>query len=248
MSHRVELKEGAFIISDAHYSPARPELLNFLKDIINKKLNPSQIIFMGDIFDALFGSIKRTYNKNQKLINIINKISLNIEVIYLEGNHDFNLKNIFPNSKIFTISNQPIVCEQKNKKIYLAHGDFNGDSGYKIYTALIRNPVVLFILNILNTLFGNFVLNYLDNHLSKKDDCANIDNFEQIIKKRFDKKYDCDYFIEGHHHQNKVLKLNNFIYINLAAFACNQRYFIVEFAKEEFLVCKTYLEIRENKK
>jgi len=241
MSHKVELKEGAFIISDAHYSPSRPELLNFLKDIKNKRFLPSQIIFMGDIFDALFGGIKRTYTKNQKLIDIINEISLNIEVIYLEGNHDFNLKSIFPNSKVFNISSQPILCEQKNKKIYLAHGDFNGDFGYKIYTALIRNSVVLFILNILNAVFGNFVLNYLDNHLSKKDDCANIDNFKQIIEKRFNENYDCDYFIEGHHHQNKIVKLNNFNYINLAAFACNQRYFIVEFAKEELLVSKNYL-------
>ncbi len=241
MSHNIELKEGAYIISDAHYSPERPELLNFLKDIKNKKFLPTQIVFMGDIFDALFGSIKRTYAQNQELINIINEISLYLEVVYLEGNHDFNLKNIFPNSKIITIKNQPIACKNKDKKIYLAHGDYDGTTGYKIYTALVRNKTILFILSSLNTVFGNFILNYIDKHLSKKDDCVKIDKFDTIIKNRLENRYQCEYFIEGHYHQNTAIKLNNFRYINLAAFACNQRYFIVEFAKEELLVSKKYL-------
>ncbi len=241
MSHNIKLQDGAIIVSDAHYSPSRPELLDFFKDIKNKKINPPQIILMGDIFDALFGIIKRTYTQNQELIDIINEVSLNIEIIYLEGNHDFNLTTIFADVRVYTIANQPVFCENNDKKIYLAHGDFNGSWGYKIYTALIRNRVMLFILNILNAVFGNFVLNYLDKHLSKKDDCAKIDEFHTIVKNRLENRYECEYFIEGHYHQDRAIKLNNFNYINLAAFACNQRYFIVEFAKEKLLTSKKYL-------
>lgn len=241
MSHNIEIKDGAIIISDAHYSSSRPELLDFFKDIKDKKINPLQIIFMGDIFDALFGIVKRTYTQNQKLIDIINHLSSYIEIIYLEGNHDFNLKKIFPNIKVFTISSQPLVCKTNDKKIYLAHGDFNINNGYKVYTAIIRNRVVLFILNILNAIFGNFILDYINKHLSKKNDCAKINNFQSIIKNRLNNRYKCDYFIEGHYHQNKFFKLNDFYYINLDAFACNQRYFIVDFAKDKLLTSKKYL-------
>ena len=115
----IELKEGAFIISDAHYSSSRPQLLNFLKDIESKKLLPTQLILMGDIFDALFGGIKKTYDENEKAIDIINKISKEIEVVYLEGNHDFNLEKLFPNSKVYKISQQPLMCKIEDKKVNL---------------------------------------------------------------------------------------------------------------------------------
>ena len=100
MSHNIILKEGAFVVSDAHYSHLRPQLLDFLKAIHSKNLQPTQLIFMGDMFDTLFGGIPYTQIINKEAITLLNEISLEIELIYLEGNHDFNLKNIFPHAKI----------------------------------------------------------------------------------------------------------------------------------------------------
>ncbi len=227
-----EIKEGAFILGDAHYSSFRPELLEFIKAIHSKELRPTQLIFLGDIFDALFGSITHTIEKNAELISLLNEISQDIELVYLEGNHDFNLKTIFPYAKIFTISEQPVLCGFKSKNILLAHGDFGNTLGYKVYTSIIRNPFLLPLLNILNNIFSNLILNKLDEYLSKKDDCKEFSGFKEYISKRVEFKYSCDYFIEGHFHQNKTLNFKEFIYINLAAFACNQRYFIVKSYKD----------------
>ena len=225
----IEIKEGAFVISDAHYSHRRPQFLEFLKAIQSKKLFPTQLILMGDIFDALFGGIQKTIDKNQEAISSINELSQNIEVIYLEGNHDFNLKKIFPHAKVFKIQEQPLEGRVNNKKVLLAHGDFDGALGYKIYTYLIRNK---FILNFLN-LFDGYILNKLDKYLNKKDDCKKLSWFEDFIKKRISNNYECEYFIEGHFHQNKTIKIDKINYINLGAFACNQRYFSVEFGKDK---------------
>ena len=228
----IELKEGAFVISDAHYSHKRPHFLNFLKDIESEKLNPTQLILMGDIFDALIGGVDKTIEKNQEAVSIINRLSNKIEVIYLEGNHDFNLKNVFPKVKIFPISMQPLRCEYSGKKVILAHGDYSGPTLYKIYTAFIRNRFVLKFLN----LFDTYILDKLDDYLDKKDDCKELEWFDGFIKNRIDGIYECDYFIEGHFHQNKIIKLDKIIYINLGVFACNQRYFIVKSSKDkEFL-------------
>jgi len=232
MSHSLELLDGAFIISDAHYSHKRPEFLEFLKDIYSKKLKPSQIIFMGDIFDALFGGIPYTLKENEEAVQLINTISLDIEVIYLEGNHDFNLKNIFTSSKVFSLKQQPISMKYKDKKILLAHGDIESDFGYKLYSSFIRNPLILFILNFIDNLLSNLIIKKLDIYLSKKEDCNEFIGLEKFIKQRLHGKYSCDYFIEGHFHQNTTLHLEEFIYINLGVFACNQRYFIVNFSKE----------------
>lgn len=237
----IEIKDGAFVISDAHYSHKRPQLLDFFKDIQNKKLEPTQLILMGDIFDVLVGGVGKTVEENKEVVDIINDISNSIEVIYLEGNHDFNLKRVFKNAKVFKIAQQPVECLLNGKKTYIAHGDFESPLAYKIYTAIIRNSFMIILLNIINYLFNNVILNKLNIYLEKKDDCNKIDGFEKLIQKRLEKKYNCNYFIEGHFHQNSNLTFSDFNYINLAAFACNQRYFIVRFANKELLQCNKYL-------
>lgn len=237
MSHNpIEIQEGAFVISDAHYSPLRPQLLQLIKDIESKKLEPTQLILMGDIFDALFGSIVHTCKMNEEMIRLINSISRRIEVIYLEGNHDFNLTKIFPHVRIFTIANQPVLCSYKSKKIYLAHGDFDGVFSYKLYTALIRNRVILLILQVIDNIFNNAILKNIDQHLDKKDDCKEFIGFKEFITKRLADRFDCDYFIEGHFHQNVAFDVKSYHYVNLAAFACNQRYFIVKSLEEKELL------------
>ena len=234
MSHNpIELKEGAYFIGDAHYSHSRPELFDFIQKIHSKELQPTQLILFGDIFDALFGSISPTLKNNQKMIAMLQEISQDIELIYLEGNHDFNLKKIFPQAKVFPIAQQPVLCTYEGKKIYIAHGDFGEEFGYQLYTAIIRNRFLLPLFNVINFFLRNLVLNKLDAYLSKKDDCNEFNGFREYISKRLEKKYHCDYFVEGHFHQNKIINFNNFIYINLAAFACNQRYFIVESIKNK---------------
>jgi len=237
----LQIKEGAFIISDAHYSHLRSELLYFLQDLYATKTLPPQLILMGDIFDALFGSIDFTYKQNSEMIRLVNAIAAKIEVIYLEGNHDFNLKNIFPEVKVFSIKNQPVQAVYKNKKVYLAHGDFDGDFFYRLYTSLIRSPFILFFLKYIDIFSKHAILRNLDIYLSKKNDCNTFTGFKEFVQKRLAQKYDCDYFIEGHFHQNSSFDIEHFYYINLGAFACNQRYFIVKSAQDiELLEEKKY--------
>ena len=40
----VEIKEGAFVLADVHYSHIRPHFLDFLKKIDSKELKPTQLI------------------------------------------------------------------------------------------------------------------------------------------------------------------------------------------------------------
>ena len=232
----IEIKEGAFLIADAHYSHQRPELFSLIKDIHAKKLQATQLILMGDVFDALFGDVEYTLEINAQMIELINEISEFIEVIYLEGNHDFNLQNVFPKAKVFSIQNQPVICSYEDKAVCLAHGDFDGEFIYKVYTYLIRSSITLFILKSLDNLFNHHILKKLDTYLSKKDDCKEFVSFREFIEKRLINRVSCEYFIEGHFHQNRSIDFENFRYINLGAFACNQRYFIVKSLQDKELL------------
>jgi len=237
MSHKqIEILEGAYVISDAHYSHLRPELFILIKDIHSKKLLPTQLILMGDIFDALFGEVPYTHKINEELITLINEINRDIEVIYLEGNHDFNLSNIFVNAKVIALDEQPLIATIEDKKICLAHGDFDVSFSYGLYSKVIRNSIVLHILKVIDIITNHAILKKLDNFLAKKDDCKEFLGFENFISKRHLQKYKCDYFIEGHFHQNRSFSFIDFNYTNLAAFACNQRYFIVKSVNDKELL------------
>ena len=244
MSHNIELKEGAFLIADAHYSPHRPELKSLFEEIDSGLLQPTQLILMGDIFDMLFGVIPYTLHVNKEMLDLLNSIAQKIEVIYLEGNHDFCLDNVFENVKIVPLASQPLTCNYNDKTILLAHGDLGEDFGYKIYTSMIRNRLVLTFLKYIDIIGNHFILKKLDSYLQKKEDCNHFETFQGYITARLGKRFfnRCDYFIEGHFHQNRSFLVENFLYINLAAFACNQRYFIVQSSQEELL-----LEVRASK-
>jgi len=233
---KIVLKEGAYLISDAHYSELRPELLTLIEQIHSKDIVVKQLILMGDIFDALFGDVPYTEKKNRKMIRLLNEISREIEVVYLEGNHDFNLTHYFPYMKIFPMKMQPVQCVYEEKNIYLAHGDFDGDWSYKLYCRFIRNRAVVKLLVLIDKFLQHKILKKLDAYLAKKDDCNEFSNFKQYVSTRLEYKFQCDYFIEGHYHQNKHFIFENFEYINLAAFACNQRYFIVKSLEDRELL------------
>ncbi len=230
MCHKFEILDGAFFISDAHHSHNKPELKQLLQDILHAKLTPPQLILMGDIFDTLFGIIDYTIKQNEKIIDILNDIAIKIEVIYLEGNHDFCLDGVFKNIKIYPLKLQPLFCTYHNKVVCLAHGDFIEGIKYKFYTSLIRSHIMLLILKYIDILGNHFILKKLDNYLKQKDNCQNFKNFKKYITHRLENKYaqKCNIFIEGHFHQDTKFKIKKMLYINLPAFACNQRYFIVK--------------------
>ena len=225
------------MIADAHYSPhRRPELVSFFQAMVSGRIEVVQLLLMGDIFDALFGYIPHTCEQNKEAVALLHTISKKTEVIYLEGNHDFNLHTFFPHIQIFPIDMQPVACSFYNTQVLLAHGDFDGDFGYRVYTKIIRNPFVLRILRVIDTLAQHAILHKIDTYLGKKNDCNSFEGFEDFIAKRIIKLNNCTTFIEGHYHQNKLFDVNGIRYINLAAFACNQRYFRVKSSKDNKLL------------
>lgn len=243
MFHDLTLKDGAVLVADAHYSSQREELFGFFKAIESKEIDAPQLILMGDVFDALFGQISYTHMENAQIVSLLNRLSQKIEIIYLEGNHDFNLKNIFPQMKIFSFTHQPISLKFNNLTVLLAHGDILNSKKYSIYTKIIRNPITLYLLSFLDFLTNHSILKLLYDYLSKKDDCREFVGFEEFMQKRLAKIDKCDYFVEGHFHQNKGFLVRDFRYFNLGAFACNQRYFVVESSQEMiFFTQKQFLE------
>lgn len=176
---------------------------------------------MGDIFEYLFGGITYSIKRNQHIIDKLNLLSLKYEVYYFEGNHDFNLKNIFPNMIVFALEAQPVLFMRDNKKVLVSHGDWDENIGYKIYCKVIRNPCVLKVLNLVDRIIDNKISKKIILNQMGKNKCYKIDNFEEKIKNKIS-KLDANEVIEGHYHQDKKFHFDNKLYINLPAFVCTK--------------------------
>ncbi|ADR33230.1 metallophosphoesterase [Sulfuricurvum kujiense DSM 16994] len=224
------LQEGAILIADAHCAPWRTSFIDFLHALESDKIVTPQLILMGDIFDMLYGPIQRSYRYSTEGIDLLNRLGKKIEIIYLEGNHDFLLTDLFPGITVIRREEQPIVMDYEGKKVALSHGDSSMGWGYELYTALIRNPLLLAFLRMLDTLGGGFIVSWLEEQMKRKSHCRNIDDFERLTEQRLSgfKSGSADVLIEGHFHQNRSIKFPQFDYINVGAFACNERYFTVQ--------------------
>ncbi len=231
----VHVLPGAVLVSDAHYCDKRPQLFPFLQAIAHGDIPATQLILMGDIFDLLFGPIALTLERNRNVIDLIDAISEKMEVIYLEGNHDFLLQNVFQNITPIPIAKQPLSAYCDARPLLLSHGDYGSDWKYRLYTALIRSRPVMHLLDAIDRISAHGIIRWLDGYLSRKEDCYEIADFESIVRRRYPEhelRGEKPFVIEGHFHQNRYYNYENFEYFNLGAFACNERYYVVKSIKD----------------
>jgi UDP-2,3-diacylglucosamine hydrolase len=217
----LNIENSAIFIADSHFNINRLHLQDTLLNIKSKKIKTTQLFLMGDIFDFLSDDIEYFQNLNKDIINIINELSNDINIIYLEGNHDFNLFKTFPNIQIIPRKSQPLLCKYNNLTISLAHGDIFMPKAYNIYTTIIRSQIMKVLLNFID--INHFIFKKLNLWLLQKNICGTIEDFDTFAQKRIDKyaHYNVDIIIEGHFHQDKRYKN----YINLPSLVCNKRYY-----------------------
>jgi len=232
------LKSGAILIADAHCAPWRTSFIDFLHALEAGEITTPQLILMGDVFDMLYGPIPRTYHYNTEGVELLNRLSERLEILYLEGNHDFLIGDLLPSITVIQRQHQPLLLAYEGKTIALSHGDSAMGMGYEIYTALIRSPLVLGFLRTIDTLGGGFIVRWLEEQMKRKSHCRTIENFQTLIKKRLEslKLESIDVLIEGHFHQNCSFYFSQFHYINVGAFACNERYFTVQSSQNKTLL------------
>ncbi|MCH5337036.1 MAG: UDP-2,3-diacylglucosamine diphosphatase [Campylobacter sp.] len=198
---------------------------------------------MGDIFDLLIGEISATHDFAKPYIELLEELADKMEIIYLEGNHDFNLSLFFNKVKVFSLEKQALVLHtSKDKKceFYLAHGDIFLNPFLEFALKSLRNHYLLSFLNFLNFISFNLISRSILKKQKQKNLFFKIENFELLARKRYEKfKANKSWVIEGHYHQNLLLDEEKIKYFNLASFAYEKSFFIVECEQEiKFRECK----------
>lgn len=228
-----ELKEGAIFITDAHYPRCKEEILALFDTLLSSP--PSQVFLLGDMFEFLCPKLPYSLEYNKELTDKIDALSQITELFYLEGNHDYLLSKLFKSAKVYPIQNQPLLLSYGDKTVALFHGDKYEATGYRLYSALIRNPFIIAILRILTLDINGRFIKSLYKKLLTKNLCRDFDGFE-TKKRRILSGYpltNINTVIEGHYHRRVSFEENGVRYEALGAFACNKSFFKVEFTQSD---------------
>ncbi len=222
----IEIKENAIFIADSHYPHHGDSFLKLLQKLENEEVKTSQLFLMGDNFDLLFGHNDYIKTFSLEVITLLKKLAKKIEIHYFEGNHDFCLKEVFPDIEVYSRKQQPMVFSLGDKRVALSHGDkYATGFGYDLYCTLLRSKITLTLLKP----FQKAIINHRIKKLSQKDICKPFEKFEKKVEEIMKHYIDADMVMEGHFHQAKVFGK----YISLPSLACQGQVAVVR--EEELL-------------
>ena len=209
----ISIQEQALFIADSHYPHHGDAFLTLLKKLEKKEIKTPQLFLMGDNFDLLFGYNDYIQSFSKEAITLLQRLSQTLEIYYFEGNHDFCLKQLFPDINVFSREEQPIVFELNEKKVAISHGDkYATGFGYDLYCKLLRNKKALTFLKP----FEKQIIDHRMKKLSQKHICFNFVGFEKRVDEILDHYSDADLVIEGHFHQCRTVGK----YVSLPSLAC----------------------------
>jgi len=216
-----DILEGAIFIADSHYPHHGNAFLQTLQKLENKEIKTPQLFLMGDNFDLLFGYNDYIQTFSSEAIILLQKLSKTIDIHYLEGNHDFCLKEVFSDMEVYSREEQPIVFKLGKNSVALSHGDkYVTSFVYNLYCKIFRNKATLRILKP----FEKVIINKIIKKLSLKKICHAFDGFEKRVENILKHYTKVDMVIEGHFHQSKTIGK----YISLPSQACQNKVAVVE--------------------
>lgn len=213
-----------FFFSDVHLGlhdkqiekEKEQRVLSFLTHV---EKNGEELFILGDLFDYWFeykNVIPRGYH------NIIAKLSSlverNVTIHYVAGNHDFWLKDFFPQELGIPVYKDPISIERRGKKFYLHHGDglALNDTGYRILKKILRSPISIFLYSLVHPDWTAPIARGSSKTSRKytgNKDFGETDGMIQFAEKKIDEGF--DFVIMGHRHQPHDQNIDKGRYINL---------------------------------
>lgn len=209
----INIQEQALFIADSHYPHHGDAFLTLLKKLENGEIQTPQLFLMGDNFDLLFGYNDYIQSFSKEAIILLQQLSQKLEIHYFEGNHDFCLKELFPDIHVYSREEQPISFNLHERKVAISHGDKYATSfGYDLYCKLLRNKKTLTFLKP----FEKFIIDHRMKKLSQKHICFNFVGFKKRVDEIVAHYEDSDLVIEGHFHQCKTIGK----YVSLPSLAC----------------------------
>jgi UDP-2,3-diacylglucosamine hydrolase len=223
-------------ISDVHIKEegdlSEELFLSFLSHAISNDIK--KVYLLGDIFDLLVGGHLLYEEVYPKVFTALrNVLEHNIQIVQLEGNHDFHFENLIKKllkkwkvkDSLWTYHNTPLVENYDGKRILFAHGDEIeiGNETYKRYRRFIRSKPIYFLANYL---VSPKLTRAIGQNASRKSRLRNTKRYdakyeEENVRPLFRDsakaaaiEYEADIVICGHSHCFDIFEKETFSYYN----------------------------------
>ena len=111
----------AIILSDLHLGSANCQakrICEFLERIVEGELQTSRLILNGDVFDSI--DFRRLHKSHWKVLSLLRKLSDQVEIVWLAGNHDGSAEII---SHLLGVSvEEEFILESGGQQLLVLHG------------------------------------------------------------------------------------------------------------------------------
>lgn len=221
--------QAVYFASDLHlgvpnYEKSLEREKFFIRWLEEIRQDAAEIYLLGDIFDFWF-EYKTVVPKGyfrlfSKLVEIQES---GIPITVFVGNHDLWMRDYFPKYLKIPVLHQPIEKEFFGKKFFLAHGDGlgPGDHGFKIMKWGFKNPVLQWFFGWLHPNIGIGLANFFSRRSRKANykhdevDYGDKEFLHQFVKKHSAEHPEMNYYVFGHRHLPKDIKIGEARMINL---------------------------------
>lgn len=212
-----------FFISDVHLGIYKrsidihreTKLIDFLYSI---QSDCECLFIVGDLFDFWFEYKTVIPKFFYRTITCLKHLTDNgVKIEYIMGNHDFGHKDFFETELSIPVYKNDISRILYNKKFYISHGDgkSNNDMGYRIIKKIMRNPLSLFLYNLLHPDIGISLASgtsQQSRQYTNSKDFGEAEGMEDFALEKIKLGY--DYIVMGHRHKIIKRKIENGIYLN----------------------------------
>ena len=140
---------AVYFLSDAHLGAesraAEAARESRLHDFLNSLAGRAQTLFIvGDLFDFWFEYRTAIPRRLFPTLSVLERLrSAGLEIVYLNGNHDFWLGPFLSDELGIRTVHGPLGLDLQGRRIWLHHGDglVGGDLGYRVLKRVLRSPI-----------------------------------------------------------------------------------------------------------
>lgn len=136
----------ALFLADAHlYRPEDRNYRTLLDFLESQSGQVDLLVLLGDIFEFWAGDRKRLHPSYAPLLNCLEKLHRGgTRLVYVEGNHDFDLGRHFTERLNCEVLPDGGLIELEGSKVFLVHGDQANpaDQGYRFLRWFLRTPLM----------------------------------------------------------------------------------------------------------
>jgi len=140
--------EAVYFLSDAHFrskdSAKEREKLRRFESFLERIEGSEHLYLLGDLFDFWLEYGRVIPKGYFGILSALRRLrDSGTRITLLGGNHDYWLGSFFEDELDARLAPDGCRVEHQGRRLLLVHGDelLNGDHGYRLLKAVIRNPV-----------------------------------------------------------------------------------------------------------